>query len=246
MQIHDVQDKLQGGYTRKRTSDEFITVHHAADHYPQHTGLGDIEAVRKWHMEQGNKWPGIGYHIALAEATNGGLVEAYLLGDLGIQRAHVWGQNHRAVGIACLTDFGSAMPGEKWVLALAEAIRTLIRPSMPQAKIVGHKEITLPGHGSACPGAQWLTWKPRLISLVDGATPQVPVPTPGTLAAHPALKAYWERSGGPWQPDRFALGNPVAPLDPATGIQRFERGALRLNPNGTIDPLLLSEYTSAR
>lgn len=183
MQTFDVRAKYQGGFTTKRDRTDYITIHHAAAHYKQPTGIGDVEAVRKWHMEQGHKWPGIGYHIALAEFVQGGPIARYDLSDLDLQRAHVWGQNHAALGVACLTDFGDTMPAPKWLDALADVIPGLL-VRYPAALVVGHKDIAKPGHETSCPGAKWPEWKPRI------------------------LEANWKRLWGP-QPYHHEFGIPT-------------------------------------
>jgi hypothetical protein len=241
MNTFDVSAKYQGGYTVPRTSTEFITVHHAAAHYKQKTGIEDVEVVRAWHMEQHNGWPGIGYHLVLAEETEGGPIARYILSNLNLQRAHVYGQNHRAIGVSMLDDFTNTIPGEKWIAALVEACADL-KQLFPHAVIVGHKEITLPGHGTTCPGNRWLDWKPRLLASVAAASipPADPALPFGTFPVDAKFRAYWERSGGLWQPDRYCLGYAIAPRQ--GDIQKFERGALRLNPDGTISALLRQEW----
>lgn len=62
---------------------------------------------------------------------------------------------------------------------------------------------------------------------------------PGTYPVDPRLQGYYDRSGGLWSADRFCLGYALSPL--VNGIQRFERGRVRLKADGTIQALLLSE-----
>jgi hypothetical protein len=175
---YNVQHEFQGDYTTRRTHTDFIVVHHAAGLYPTPTGIEDVRAVARFHTAPepvGRGWPGIGYHIALAEETPGGPIARYNLSDLLLQRANVYAMNHRIVGVSCLTNF-VGIPGQKWIDALAETIQD-IKPAFPQAKIVGHKEITVPGHGTTCPGVAWLAWKPRLLATVSQ---HIPIPMPAT------------------------------------------------------------------
>lgn len=102
-----------------------------------------------------------------------------------------------------------------------------------------HRAVALPkGRKSdpeGWPDADFYKWRDGLFLPTE---PELPF---GTVPVDPRLKDYWERSGGLWQPDKFALGYAVRQLDPATGVQLFERGGLRLNPDGRIDALLLRE-----
>jgi hypothetical protein len=237
MNVYDVRNEFQGGYTTPRTSTRYIIVHHAAALYSPSAGLDDVRAVARYHtVDRG--WPGIGYHIALAEETQGGAIARYNLSAENLQRAHILGRNDEALGIACLTNF-TALPAKKWIDALVLALRDL-RLRYPFSSIVGHKEVTVPGGETSCPGPLWHQWKPSLLAAVNSAgEPHQPA---GTFPVHPALKSYYDRSGGLWQPDRYALGHAISELDPTTKVQKFERGALRLKPDGTIDALLRSEW----
>lgn len=162
MNRYNVAQEFQGLFTERRSRTRYIVVHHAAALYPTGTGIEDVRAVARYHLGKG--WSGIGYHIALAEETNGGAIARYDLSDLDLQRAHIWGRNHECVGVSCLTNF-TGMPAQKWIDALAEVLRELVE-RYPQAEIVGHREITLPGRGTVCPGPAWLRWKPQLLESV--------------------------------------------------------------------------------
>jgi hypothetical protein len=123
MNVYDVRNEFQGGYTTPRTSTRYIIVHHAAALYSPSAGLDDVRAVARYHtVDRG--WPGIGYHIALAEETQGGAIARYNLSAENLQRAHILGRNDEALGIACLTNF-TALPAKKWIDALVLALRDL-------------------------------------------------------------------------------------------------------------------------
>lgn len=155
----------------RRTTD-WITVHHAAALYPQPLGIDDVRAVANYHTKT-KGWPGIGYHICLAEETQGGRIARYNVSHLDLQRAHVAWRNDRAIGVSCLTNF-TGLPEQKWIDALAEVLAEL-RQRYPKAAMVGHKEIALGpsqspdgiDYRTACPGARWAEWKPRLLAQVD-------------------------------------------------------------------------------
>lgn len=180
---HNVQAEFQGGYTAKRGQTLYLAVHHAAALYRQPTGIEDVRAVATYHTKT-RGWPGIGYHICLAEEINGGRIGRYNVSDLELVRAHVAWQNHIAVGVSCLTNF-TGLPEQKWVDALAEVLAELTR-RYPDAIIVGHKEIALgptqsPDHKdyrTACPGPRWVDWKGDLQAQVARllAPPKPPTP----------------------------------------------------------------------
>lgn len=102
--------------------------------------------------------------------------------------------------------------------------------------LIGHRDIS-PVARAHCPG----TGCPfdKIAAAANSTAPPLWSGPPGTYPVDLALKAYWERSGGIWQRDRYALGYALSPL--INGIQRFERGRLRLKSDGTIEGLLLSE-----
>lgn len=175
MQTYDVRKEFQGSYGLRIPAVRYLCVHHAAALYRQQTGIEDVRAVHRYHLSKG--WGGIGYSIVGAEEVNGGPIARYILSDPLIQRAHVWGRNHEAIGVSCLTNF-TGVPEDKWIDFLAITLADLKRQH-PQAQIVGHTDIALPGHGTACPGPAWPLWRPRLLDRVsallkaDGA-PQEP------------------------------------------------------------------------
>lgn len=156
------------GYTRFRARTDFHVVHHAAATYASRAGIDDVREVHRFHRDT-RKWPGIGYHEALAEATPGGPIERFILSNPNRQRASVYGLNHRVRSVCCLADFTAIMPPQKWLDALAEVLREW-QTEQPTARIVGHGDIALSGHGTTCPGRYWnTTWKPRLITMVTAS-----------------------------------------------------------------------------
>ena len=79
MKTFDVQAEFQGTYTAKRRSTALM-VHHAAALYPTHNGIQDVRQVANYHTHT-RRWPGIGYHICLAEETQGGSIARYNCSD---------------------------------------------------------------------------------------------------------------------------------------------------------------------
>lgn len=174
MIVLDLSKQYQGGFTARRKRTPYRVVHHAAALYrsPDHA----LGAVWDWHVNQ-KGWPGIGYHEVLVEHEDG-TIGAITLSDPMSQRAHVWGRNHEAFGISCLTDFNDRsrfpdrLPTEPWIAALAERLRFWgEQPGFGRSEIVGHRDIALPGYGTACPGHRWDDWKADLLQRVAGATP---------------------------------------------------------------------------
>lgn len=164
MQRFDVRAEFQGSFGNRRKVTRFLVVHHAAALYRQASGIDDVRAIARYHT--GTKgWGGIGYHIVLAELTNGNEVARYDVSDLDTQRAHVWLRNHEALGVCCATRF-DGVPGVKWLAALGETLREL-KERYPQAQIVGHTDIALPGYQTSCPGRLWPVWRPLLMAAVD-------------------------------------------------------------------------------
>lgn len=166
MNTYDVRARFQGGYTAQRDETIYLAVHHAAAYYNrQATGIEDVAEVARYHTHD-RGWPGIGYNTAIAEEVNGGPVARYILSNHNLERAHVYGRNHIAYGVSCLTRF-DGIPDDKWIEALALDLAEKKRGPYPHAQIVGHCEITVPGWETSCPGAQWAQWKPRLLARVE-------------------------------------------------------------------------------
>ena len=144
-------------------------VHHAAALYRQVTAIEDIRAVHSYHLSKG--WGGIGYHRVLAETVNGGPIGDFWVSDPNLQRAHIAYRNHECIGLSMLTNVDThpnALPAAKWLAALIDAVANLKR-LYPAAKIVGHREVALPGYGTACPGKRWFDWRGELLAEVDNA-----------------------------------------------------------------------------
>jgi len=187
---YDVRSEFQGSYATERVSTRYLAVHHAAAVYPGARGIDHVRSAATYHV-QNRGWPGIGYHICLAEEVKGGPIARYDTSDLETRRFHVADRNAHALGVCCLTDFGNRIPESKWIDALAEVLREL-RERYPDAEVVGHREIVAE---RSCPGGRWQEWKPTLLERVgDGA---------------PAAR---ERDGASGPP---VLGEPVEPNEPS-------------------------------
>ena len=176
MRLTDARADFQGAYTTLRKSTRYIVVHHAAALYPTERGIDDVRSIARYHtINRG--WPGIGYHEVIAERVNGGPLEAFILSNPDLQRAHILNRNHECFGICAATNFGAAVPEQKWIDALALRLAAALR-RYPDAQIVGHREIAVRGGETACPGAAWASWKPELLAAVARLTADTPVAPP--------------------------------------------------------------------
>lgn len=167
MQRFDVRREFQGTFTKRRATTRYIVVHHAAALYRQLSGLDDVMAIRNYHVNT-KRWPGVAYHIVLAELVNGGEIARYDVSDLDTQRAHIAMRNHEALGVCCATRFDGT-PSVKWLAALGETLREL-KATYPQAEIVGHTDIAVAGYQTTCPGKTWREWRPLLMAAVTNLT----------------------------------------------------------------------------
>lgn len=179
LRVIDVRREFQGGFTKARTATTHLINHHAADHYKQTNGLDDVRAIARWHTGKppnGNGWPAIGYQLVLAEITEGGEIVCYQVSDLDTQRAHVWGLNHTMLGVCSAEDFTKVIPAPKWIEAQARTFAALLG-IYPHAKIAGHKDVALAGHGTRCPGDRWAEWKPTLLNRIQALRSAPPRPS---------------------------------------------------------------------
>jgi hypothetical protein len=177
---YHVESEFQGHFVAPRTATRYLVVHHAAASYAQQLGINDVRSIRNYHVNH-HGWAGIGYHEVLAEETQNGLVGCYIVSNPLTMRAHTWGRNHEAFGICMAADFSQGIPAQKWIDALSLRLVEAKR-RWPAAQIVGHRDITLPGHGTACPGTMWATWKPALLRQVEVMLGQQPPTAPDPFA----------------------------------------------------------------
>ena len=202
MKTYNVQAEFQGTYTAKRRSTALM-VHHAAALYPTYHGIDDVRSVANYHSNT-RRWPGLGYHVCLAQETQGGAIARYNCSDLSLQRAHIAHRNDQFLGVACLTNFNDrslhpgGIPQEKWINALAETLRDLLEV-YPDARITGHKDEAVRGWETSCPGDAWHLWKPDLLDRVHNMPPVdttpddgLTYPLPYFVGAQPIKKATFK------------------------------------------------------
>lgn len=143
--------------------------------------------------------------------------------SLGVEVSHKQGDTYSVAQKDALWDLCTAL---------------IAKYDIRQNLIAAHRWVT-PGRRSDptdWPDADFKAWIGRLYAPVAPPTPDQPY---GTVPIDPRLQDYWERSGGLWQSDQYCLGYAILPL--TNGVQLFERGGLRINPDGRIDALLLRE-----
>lgn len=226
MKIYDVQAEFQGSYPDARQSTKYIAVHHAAGLYPTKNGLDDVRAIKKFHTDpapKGRGWPGIAYHIVLAEETEGGPIARYNCSKLDTLRYHIAYRNHLAVGICCATNFNdkkkfpNKRPTQKWLDAIREVVLDLRTNHYPLAAVVGHKDIAVEGFTTSCPGDTWASWRGAVIEDVQQLT----------MVASPRMqKAAWtkalERSPSSFVSDELWDIVRNSGIDPAVALAFFE------------------------
>lgn len=166
MNVYHVESQFQGAFHTNRRTTRYIVVHHAAMVYASY-GIDVVKQIDYYHRVI-KGWGGIGYHEIIVMNAQKQL-ECYVLSDPMLQRAHVAYRNHEAFGICCATNFDAfpnKMPNDAWMNALVERLRAA-KDRWPNAEIVGHREIALPGWGTSCPGSRWYDWKGTLLARVD-------------------------------------------------------------------------------
>jgi hypothetical protein len=164
-----------------RATTRYIAFHHAAYLY----AVGD--AVRSIYTYHRAKWPlynAAGYHVICQQDADG--IHAYLVNPPEMQGAGVANRNHECYHVCAATNF-TGLPSAAWLDASAQALVEAKR-RYPDAIIVGHKEIALPGYLTACPGPLWSTWKSQLLSRVDRLL-GTPPPSAAAITADSAIVA---------------------------------------------------------
>lgn len=119
---------------------------------------------------------------------------------------------------------------------LALMIKKKYRIPLERAYHAGHREIVKPGYRSDPYSYSIDAILARAIEL-DTSTP---------IQVDPVFQASWSASGGIWKKNQLTPGYATSPasLNPQGFLtQQFERGVCRLEPDGSISWLLLSEIT---
>jgi hypothetical protein len=146
-----------------------IAIHHSVSDDDVWAGndVASVQAVFTWHTE-GLGWPGIGYHWMVGDDGT-----AYYVGDMGEQRAHVYGRNSELIGVCLLGNYQRVEPPTKQIEGTAALIRAIRRHHNRNLPYAGHRDLALQGSGTACPGDQWPHYKDDLdreVNAVAGLT----------------------------------------------------------------------------
>lgn len=107
---------------------DFIIIHHIETF---NATVGDIH---QWHLNNGQKWKGVGYNFYIRK--NGNIYECrgYKEG------AHAKGYNDKSLGIALEGNFNKEKPTKEQIESLIEFCKFL-KNKHPKAEIKEHKEL---------------------------------------------------------------------------------------------------------
>ena len=120
--------------------------------------LERLQAIYSYGLELG--WGGMPYH--LVASPNG---RCFYTLDLEVFGAHVARRNHELVGVAVMGNFTYVEPGDLQLCAAARGMLAIWRDRGALLPWRGHREWTLPGEGTVCPGAPWWSWQNRLLVI---------------------------------------------------------------------------------
>lgn len=176
------------GRLSKRSSTEYIFLHHAA-------GDGSVLAIHNYHLALG--WSGIGYNFYVRK--DGSIWRGRGLDTVG---AHAGGNyNSRSVGICAEGNFQKDFMFSVQKQSLIELL-AYVWQHYPNAKVVGHRDMdytACPGRnfpfGEIVSGAQKLmAAEPKPPEAPPAPDPPATAPTGGAFIAMPTLKrgAYGE------------------------------------------------------
>lgn len=193
----DARQRYQSNYPyADSASMRYIVVHHTAT--GRDTGLDTIETEHK-----ARGWSGIGYHAIIRRGV------LYLISSLDIERAHTFGRNRDGLGV-CLTGnyaYGEVPQGED-VDLLREFIRAVDEGYGHRKEVVGHGQVAVAGHGTACPGNALLALLATIRSAAAGEGAD------GLAALEAAIEAALEAEHAV----RGLRFNPAAGLWKAAGV----------------------------
>lgn len=148
------RDEMRGAIRKRALTDiNYLVVHHSAVAVDS-----SAEAIAAYHIDH-NGWPGIGYHFLIHWD---GRIE--YVADISEIRYNVASRNHEVVGICLVGNWMAESPPDPALHSartLTAALRAVLGRELP---LVGHRDIALPGHGTACPGDTWPNWQPEVAS----------------------------------------------------------------------------------
>ena len=136
MQIYDVGLQFKRAL-QKRSTTEFIVLHHAA------ASKASATTIHNWHLQRG--WIGIGYHFYVRK--DGSIYRGRPEDTIG---AHTEGYNGRSIGICAEGNFEVETMPDAQKRAIIELLREL-KKRYPNAQIKRHKDFA----ATACPGKNY-------------------------------------------------------------------------------------------
>ncbi len=117
-----------------------ITVHHTAGNETS------VEQIRRMHKARG--WRDIAYHFV---CFPDGRIEVGRNPEW--KGAGVWGNHDDMLEIVLVGNFvKKEVPMVQWYAATTYVAKLCLQKGIPYWKVYGHKEVTVPGHGTLCPG----------------------------------------------------------------------------------------------
>lgn len=150
----NLRGRLPGRETYQRrdiSQVKYIVVHH--------TGVdvdNSAKEIASYHVNA-EGWPGIGYHFLVHPD---GTID--YVGDITTTRYNVATLNEFCIGICVVGDFTLRQPTPKALRSTSLLVNWLRADPVPQAIVVGHRDVAVEGWRTACPGDTWLTWRNKL------------------------------------------------------------------------------------
>ena len=138
----------RGEYERRPLSGvRWLAIHHSA------VGVDSTSrSIADYHVNvQG--WEGIGYHYVVHWD---GTID--YVGDIETSRANVALINDRVIGICIPGNWEERWPPTS-ALTATRALVAWLLTLVPQAQVVGHREIAQDGWATTCPGPLWEQWR---------------------------------------------------------------------------------------
>jgi len=136
VQIYDVGLQFRQAL-QKRTTTDYIILHHAA------ASEASVTSIHNWHLQRG--WAGIGYHYYVRK--DGSIYRGRSEDTIG---AHTEEYNSRSIGICAEGNFEVEMMSDAQKRAIIELLREL-KKRYPNAQIKRHKDFA----ATACPGKNY-------------------------------------------------------------------------------------------
>ncbi len=160
--------------TRSISAIKTLVIHHSA--VPASISA---EQIAQFNVSK-NNWPGIGFHYFITQAG-----DIQQTNNLDTISYHAGGDNSTSVGIAFAGNFNAETPTQSQIDAGGHLVAWLLGHfNLPLSAMKAHKDLT----DTPCPGAQWETWKSRLLQTVQsyqsGAGGSAAAPVSGKPTYH--------------------------------------------------------------